>query len=94
MPTLQHPDDEAARSGHAPDDLRQAFLFGIGQLYNFDGEPTVAFRDGRVTMRALCGMLRNCTDIVPGPECGYLGVPEGTTYGEAARKIKRDSLAG
>jgi hypothetical protein len=94
MATPRRSDDDAALDDRAPDDLRQAFLSGIEQLYHFDAEPTVAFRDRRVTMRALCAMLRNCTDTLPATECGYLGVPEGTTYGQAARKIKRERLAG
>jgi len=34
-------------------------------------------------------LMRGCTDTMPGSVCGDLGIPRGTSYGEAAKFLRR-----
>lgn len=40
-------------------------------------------------MRRLAGLLWSCTDIMPRALCATLDLPQGSTYAQAARAIKR-----
>jgi hypothetical protein len=84
--------------GHAPGHLRDAFCEAI-ELYIAwkDGpEPTVEYRDKRVPLSTICGLVWNCTDVLPSDSCAYLGDinpfakgPQlGSSYGRAARLLK------
>jgi hypothetical protein len=59
-----------AAGGHAPGDLRDAFpeAWDIFNDWNVGDEPqpTVELRDRKATIDELCGVLWNCTDILPG----------------------------
>lgn len=60
-----------ARGGHAPGDLRNAFLEAIeayGAWIPKGPEPTVEVQDRPIGLAALCGLLWNCSDIMPGSE--------------------------
>jgi hypothetical protein len=57
-----------ARGGHAPSDVREAFLTGIEQYVLWgDGEPEpiIELREQQVPLSTLCGLLWNCSDTVP-----------------------------
>ncbi|WP_342150415.1 hypothetical protein [Methylorubrum sp. SB2] len=64
-----------ARGGHAPGDLRNAFLEAIEAYEAWEegtDEPTVDVRDRPVTLSRLCGLLWNCSDTMPGIEQRHL----------------------
>ena len=67
-------------SGQAPGDLRERFIDLVDAHYGgwrFDPE-----------WSALCGKLWNCTDVMPHFTCTQLDIPQGTTYGAAARQLR------
>ncbi|CAO4183532.1 BRA0787 family protein [Methylorubrum aminovorans] len=68
---LIHSRYKPARGGHAPGDLRNAFLEAIEAFEAWEegaDEPTVDVRDRPVTITRLCGLLWNCSDTMPGSE--------------------------
>lgn len=44
--------------------------------------------EATVALDRLCGQLWNCRDALPALACKDAGVPEGSTYAAAARRIK------
>lgn len=61
------------RSGHAPGHVREAFLNAAHSFMSWQPgtpEPTVDFEVGyvprQIPLSKLCGLLWNCTDIMPG----------------------------
>lgn len=84
--------------GHAPGDLRDAFLDAVeGLRRRRPGTPIplVEVREQQVPLLALCGLLWNCSDILPGltrTELEDLGFEGRGTYGAAARWLRRDFL--
>lgn len=94
-------------SGHAPGHVRRTFLDAV-EAYPVwelgDPEPTVDFEvdwvPRAITISAACGLVWNCTDILPGisrrtlEDCSV--VFRGCTYAAAAQAllsaIKRDAL--
>ena len=99
-----------ARGGHAPSDLRDAFLSAVEDLRRWaPGKPVpfVEVRERRVLLDTLCGLLWNCTDALPssdGSEVwsfverygdGYeAGRRASSSYGRAARTLKAIFEAG
>lgn len=92
-----------AAGGHAPGDLRDAFVEAVDAFQQWeDGEPepSVAMRarhhDGRnVPISDVCGVLWNCSDILPSglrtqleDLRGWPIDPMRNTYGAAARRLK------
>lgn len=93
-----------AAGGHAPGDLRDAFLAVVEDLRSWRPgapEPTVEVREQPVPFSVLCGLLWNCTDCLSsldGSEVwafvelyggGYdAGRRASTSYGRAARALK------
>ena len=72
------------KAGHAPGDLRDAFHDLVEQ------SPThVEFRGEQVRARRLCGLLWNCTDILPRWIGDELDIPQAATYAVAAREVAR-----
>ena len=58
-----------AAGGHAPGDLRDAFLAAVEDLRSWRPgmpEPVIEVRDQPVPLSVLCGLLWNCTDCLPG----------------------------
>jgi hypothetical protein len=56
------------RGGHAPGDLRNAFLEALDAYESWEdgaAEPDVELRDRQVKLSAVAGLLWNCSDIVP-----------------------------
>ena len=92
MSILQRSSYAPARGGHAPGDLRDAFLEGIEAFADWqDGpEPTVEVREQAVPLGQICGLLWNCRDILPGhardmlEDCGL----HAGTYASAARLMR------
>jgi hypothetical protein len=89
------------RHGHAPGHVRDMFLEAV-EAYNAweagEPEPTVEYEIGYVPrpipISRACGLLWNCTDILPGTAfdglewCGVS--PKPRTYAAAARAMKRE----
>lgn len=93
---------QPARGGHAPGDVRDAFLEAVNCYAQWDDgepEPTVEVRGRAVSLSTVCGLLWNCSDIVPRltidelcfaapwPECD--NCRQGMTYAQAARLLKQ-----
>ncbi len=93
---LSHSFFNPARGGHAPGDIRDAFEEAIEAFQQWDGgepEPLVDVRDQDVPISRICGLLWNCTDIMPSVACGAFGyfdddLPQGSTYAQGARRLK------
>ena len=64
---------------HASGDLRDRFLELVEEGWT-NAPPLGLF--------VLAGKLWNCTDVMPSHVCGKLELPQGTTYGQAARIIR------
>ena len=91
-----------ARGGHAPGDLRNAFLEAIEAYEGWDEgqpEPEIEVRDRMMPISRVCGLVWNCSDIMPGMEQRQLedlmprAIGEDVsgplyTYGRAARVLK------
>ena len=84
-----------AKGGHAPGDVRDAFLEAITAFMewkNGEPEPTVELREQQVPLSKLCGLLWNCRDILPGhavTELEDCAAEVGSwTYSAAARWMK------
>jgi hypothetical protein len=99
-----------AHGGHAPSDVRDAFLNAIDDLRSWQPgmpEPMAELRERQVPITVLCGLLWNCTDTLPslaGSEVwsfveryghGYeAGQRAAVSYGRAARALKAIFSAG
>ncbi len=101
MTTLAHSSYMPGRGGHAPGDVRDAFLEALDAYEAWDDgepEPTVDLRGRPVSLSTLCGLLWNCSDIMPGSARSQMvdmlpfGITEGhvTTYARAARALKSE----
>jgi hypothetical protein len=83
-----------ARGGHAPGDVREAFLNGLDAvMYDREEHPTVELRERKVPMADVCGLLWNCTDTLPGDYCRSLSdlLDDDCrigSYAQAARAVK------
>lgn len=76
-----------ARGGHAPGHLRDAFLEAV----EADGDNPyvdVGYDDVPMSLLQLCGLLWNCTDILPSDACAMLDLAQGSTYAMAARALR------
>lgn len=61
------------RDGHAPGHVRDAFLCAVETYMNWepgDPEPTVEYEvryvPRQISLSKACGLVWNCTDIIPG----------------------------
>jgi hypothetical protein len=78
--------------GHVEERWRAAFGRAI-RRYRSDETPSEhAFAGSRdeagQVLRSVCGLLWNCTDELPDRLCRELGLPAGSTYAGAARKVR------
>ncbi len=64
-------------SGHAPGHLRDQFC-----------ELIESGEHGTPALQRLAGRLWNCTDTLPSDYCLCLALPGGTTYAQAARRLR------
>jgi hypothetical protein len=65
---LQHSHYKPAKGGHAPGDLRDAFMEAVDAFQDWeDGqpEPTVDLRDMPTPISKIFGLCWNCTDTLP-----------------------------
>ena len=96
--SLYHRSDyEPSRGGHAPGDLRDAFE-ELQEAYaaSDDGGdvPGIEYRGREISGIELCGLLWNCSDIMPSLLCEALEnccdvpVRQGSTYAFGARRLK------
>jgi len=86
---------QPARGGHAPGHLRDAFQVWLDawEMAGWDGynHPKVKTHEinGKPAgLRWLTGQLWNCTDCLPSEYCTVLDLQQGSTYAQAARKIR------
>ncbi|HEY1243342.1 MAG TPA: hypothetical protein VGF29_00790 [Hyphomicrobiaceae bacterium] len=91
MPVLTQSRYQPARGGHAPGDIREAFL---DALLADELPATVEVRGRQMPLAQLCGLLWNCTDTLPGNCVGIIRDiirdyerPIGS-YAHAARAVK------
>lgn len=88
-----------SRGGHAPGDLREAFADAVDAFEAWGGSdpgPTIEVRGGRLTVRAVCGLLWNCSDVMPSTMSQQLNDPtkwpqdglRSNTYAAGARLLK------
>jgi hypothetical protein len=89
----------SGHGGHLASHLRETFLEAADAFVRWDGrgaEPTVLLDDEfgsrQITLSAACGLVWNCTDILPGSEYAHLkDCLEkrliGGSYGAAAHAI-------
>ncbi|MGH7096657.1 MAG: hypothetical protein ACREE4_03220 [Stellaceae bacterium] len=87
----------AARGGHAPSDLRRAFCAALDAFREWEdgaAEPTIEVRERDLPISEVCGLLWNCSDILPGSSgytmqlCDDGNLPQRRTYAAAARWLK------
>lgn len=82
------------RGGHAPGDLRDAFIAAIEAYDDWEEgepEPTVELREQQVPISRVCGLLWNCSDTMPSSACRYFlewDEPEPGSYAAAARLLR------
>jgi hypothetical protein len=69
-----------SRGGRAPGHLRDEFK----ELVYEDSD--AATEQGR--LERLCGLLWNCSQIMPSALCDYLDLPSGSTFAKGARYLK------
>jgi hypothetical protein len=93
MKRIAQIDHEA--DGHAPGDLRAAFIEAVNYFEHWnelEPNPAVEFHDRPVPIGEVCGLLWNCSDILPGETADKLidlgGEMRSRTYGAAARWLK------
>ena len=92
--TLMSSNHDPSRGSHAPGDLRDVFLEALdAYLYRGKNVRVVEYRDQKVPLNRVCGLLWNCTDILPGAEAHALRDEVGDersieTYAQAARAFK------
>jgi hypothetical protein len=85
-----------ARGGHAPGDVRDAFLSWLADYYDAaDNAPTpmAELREQEIEPAKLLGLLWNCTDQMPGIYVGMVedilgDQPIRGTYASAVRALK------
>ena len=77
--------------------MRDAFLDAIEAVRQWpDGEPepTIEVRGQMIPVNRVCGLVWNCTDIMPSLFCDEMGYMvddfprAGATYAQAARVLK------
>ena len=94
MPTpLECSNYNPSRGGHAPGDLRDVFLEAFDAYFRGENVRVIEFRDQKMPLSRICGMLWNCTDFLPGTEANALRDEIGDekpigTYAQAARAFK------
>lgn len=81
------------KHGHAPEDLRQRFQEYADIFYSpFPPEESESeyYPEGMSTydFYFTLGQLWHCTDGLPSSYCEQIEIPHGSTYAQAARKIK------
>jgi hypothetical protein len=87
-----------SRGGHAPGDVRNAFVDEAIPAYiaweDGEPEPTVELREQQVSISQLCGLLWNCHDILPSGAIfeldGCDADLKSQTYASAARWMKAE----
>ncbi len=94
MKILRSSSYNPARGGHAPNDVREAFMEAVDAFADWrDGapEPTVEVREQDVPISAVCGLLWNCHDALPSLLRSVLedvGIERCGSYASAARYLK------
>ena len=78
--------------GHVEERWRAAFGRAIHRYRDDEASSEPAFAGSRDeaagVLRGVCGLLWHCTDELPEGLCRELGLPAGSTYAGAARKVR------
>jgi hypothetical protein len=85
-----------ATGGHAPGDLRDAFLLALESWrtdHDWKGDPVVNFRSQQTRLSTLCGLMWKCVDTMPGwdfEEVAGAGTssPQSRSYAAMARWVR------
>ncbi len=96
MPVLVNSRYQPSLGGHAPGDVRDAFLEAVDAFLEWDevgDEPTIDVRGKDLTISAVCGLVWNCSDCLPGGTREALYAFAGndqriTSYAIGARLLK------
>jgi hypothetical protein len=64
------------KPGHISGQVRDAFRAMVEEWRPRDPEPSASIDGETVAASCLCGMLRNCTDVLPGLSCAALALPK------------------
>jgi hypothetical protein len=99
MPTFYY--HGRRKGGHAPGHIRDAFrdaMWAFIEWDRSDPEPTVEVEVHYQPRKQVCGLLWNCSDILPGRLYGQLTEACGVdalrqTYAAAARLVSREITA-
>jgi len=72
---LDHSFYNPARGGHAPGDIRAAFIDALDAFEawcDHEPAPLVDVRGQSLALGTVCGMVWNCTDLMAGRDCSTL----------------------
>jgi len=78
------------KGSHAEGAHREAFCFWVESGCESETFEDEAGRQWRI--RSLYGDLWVCTDCMPSSLCDELGLPQGCTYAQGARAVRRSLL--
>jgi hypothetical protein len=87
---------------HLPGHLRDGFVALVIEgdeeaeglfFYDSDKQEQWERMNAGERRRWLCGQLWNCTDVLPVFYCDEVGLPQGSTYAQAARRIRQTIAA-
>ncbi len=92
MPRRDPGASQVMREGHAPEHLRDAFRWYIEEENGPDSDvetDTVAVRYERQPVRVkwLIEQMWDCTDHLPWVDADILGIPRGSNFGDAAKRL-------
>ena len=80
----------AARGGHAPGHLREAFTEWVEAGCDADGITVeIGYVEKPKPVRWIVGQLWNCTDVMPAYVCETLDLRRGSTYATGVRSLAR-----
>ena len=81
-----------APSGPAPSTVIDAFNEGASVFFTAylpTRDRTLLFLPAFERLPSMCGWLWNCSDSVPLSVCTLIGIPAGSAYARAARRLKK-----
>ena len=80
-----------SRGGHAPGDVRDAFVEAAESWRHWEpdteSEPVVDLRDKPTPITTAIRLLWNCVDIMPSGLCDCVDLSQGSTYAQGARRM-------
>lgn len=77
-------DYESSQGSFVPNEIKSAFQTWVDE----HTDETVMIYGEQQSVEWLTGQLWHCTDVLPGATCDVLNLPPGSTYAEAARRVR------